>query len=50
MDNGTQSALCSKQYLGCEGQMLHGSHLSGDEVPGKHDDIVLVQLVLTNSG
>ena len=33
-----------------QGQMLQGSHLSGAEVPVNHDDIVLVQLVLTHSG
>ena len=38
-----------KKESGCQGQMLQGSHLS-DEAPGKHDDIVLVQLVLTHSG
>jgi len=30
--------------------MLQGSHLSGAEVREKHDDTVLVQLVLTQSG
>ena len=34
----------------CQGQMLQGSHLIGAEVTGKHDDTVLVQLVLTHSG